>query len=450
MASDGERLAEALRLLQAGEHERALAAAQALRSSVSVGARAHMIVGMVRRGQGRHEEALAAFERAQRSAPDDYAIAFERALALQAAGALGKARESFEHAARLRTGFTAAHRGIAQCAIALGDFGHAERAYAAALAAAPDDAELPMLLAQVRLLLDRLDTAWRAYAHRPQRRAYEAHFAAQGARYEVPAPERIARKRVAILGEQGLGDQLFFLRYAAHVKRLAAEVTFVGDPRLHPLLARTGLIDELASDREAFALGDARPILLGDLPSLDAQTRSAHPASITIPPQPAVLQRMRARMEATGPRPWIGVTWRAGVPSEVMARALHKHVPLEKLFAALRESDGTFFALQRQPHAGEMHAATDAAGRVVNDFSGVNDDLEEALATVALLDRHVAVSNTNVHLAAAAGQPVDVLVPYPPEWRWGLGPATPWFPAMRVLRQAPDGDWSQALQQLAR
>jgi hypothetical protein len=133
------------------------------------------------------------------------------------------------------------------------------------------------------------------------------------------------------------------------------------------------------------------------------------------------------------------------VPGEVVARALYKEVALEPLFTALRAFEGTIFALQRQPRAGEIEAAARALGRPLHDLSGVNDDLEEALAAVALLDRHVAVSNTNVHLAAAAGRAVDVLVPYPPEWRWGLRDATPWFPAMRVLRQAADGDWSQAL-----
>jgi hypothetical protein len=54
-----------------------------------------------------------------------------------------------------------------------------------------------------------------------------------------------------------------------------------------------------------------------------------------------------------------------------------------------------------------------------------------------------------MHLAAAAGATADVLVPFPPEWRWGVAGESPWFPGFRVFRQRPDGDWSRALAELA-
>jgi hypothetical protein len=50
-----------------------------------------------------------------------------------------------------------------------------------------------------------------------------------------------------------------------------------------------------------------------------------------------------------------------------------------------------------------------------------------------------------MHLAAAAGATADVLVPYPPEWRWRRSGESPWFPGFRVHRQSPDSDWSGAL-----
>ena len=36
------------------------------------------------------------------------------------------------------------------------------------------------------------------------------------------------------------------------------------------------------------------------------------------------------------------------------------------------------------------------------------------------LDDYVGVSNFNTHLRAGLGLPMQVLVPFPPEWRWGL------------------------------
>jgi hypothetical protein len=109
------------------------------------------------------------------------------------------------------------------------------------------------------------------------------------------------------------------------------------------------------------------------------------------------------------------------------------------------------FSLQRNATRDEMDAARGALGREVHDLGAINEDLEDALAVVSLVDRHIGVSNTNMHLAAAAGTTADVLVPFPPEWRWGpAGDASPWFPGLRVFRQRGDGDWREALAALGR
>ena len=85
----------------------------------------------------------------------------------------------------------------------------------------------------------------------------------------------------------------------------------------------------------------------------------------------------------------------------------------------------------------------------MHDFSDLNDDLEGMLALLALIDDYVGVSNTNMHLRAAAGRTARVLVPQPAEWRWMAGRASsPWFPGFSIYRQSLDGSWTQALARL--
>jgi hypothetical protein len=446
LSDEARQLAQALHLLQAGNHAGALDIAQRLRDSSTSGARASMVIGIARRMEGRLDESLFALGRAATRAPDDYAVHYELGLTQQALARFGAARSSFLRAATLRRGFAAAHHGAGVVSVALADFGTAEREYGLACAAAPEDASLSQKLAQVQLLRGHLEAGWVSYARRPQRREYEAQFARQGARYDVPALERLAGRRVVILGEQGLGDNLFFLRYAPALGAVGASVEYAGDERLHALLARTGLFTQFHPEHANVKLDDAVPVLAADLPLLDATLARSHPPSLAIAPRADVLERMRERLAALGPRPWTGVTWRAGVAAET--GGLAKQVPPAALFASLRIQAGTVVSLQRAPLAGEIEVASAALGRTVHDLAAVNADLEEALALVALLDRHVAVSNTNVHLAAAAGAKVDVLVQFPPEWRWGLEGASPWFPAFRTFRQGANADWGAALQAL--
>lgn len=442
-------IAEAFRLLQSGDAESALKMARRLAESEPANVRAHMAVGIALRLLGKLDESREALERATGLDERDYAVAYEMGATLELAGS-DAALGHFERAARLRPQFVAAHRAIAAAHVARGNFERAAEAYGAALAGAPRDPELSLLLAQVELLLGRLDQGWSGYAQREHRRHYEAQFAQQGAQYRVPSLAHVAGHDVTVIGEQGLGDNLFFLRFAPALRSAGARLAFVGDERLHPLLERTALFDALHSDRSPHALGKSLPVLLADLPAVGPRNDEPYVPSLRIPPDATRVATWKRQLEAAGPRPWIGVTWRAGTPSAVLARGLSKQVPVDKLFAALAPRAGTVVSLQRHPAAGELEIASAALGRTVRDFDSVNEDLEDALALVSLLDRHVGVSNTNMHLAAAAGQTADVLVPFPPEWRWGAeGATSAWFPGFRVFRQRHDGGWDAALAALA-
>ena len=224
----------------------------------------------------------------------------------------------------------------------------------------------------------------------------------------------------------------------------------MGDERLHPLLRRTALFESLHSDRAPHALGDSLPVLLADLPTV-GPPHEPHPRSLDIPAEPARVAKWRDTLEQAGPHPWIGITWRAGLPSLAHHRGLSKNVPPAALAAAVAPLQGTVLSLQRNALPDDIALSCAALGRGIVDLAAANADLEDALALVSLLDRHVGVSNTNMHLAALSGGTADVLVPFPPEWRWGAeGGATPWFPGFRVHRQRRDGDWTQALAEIAR
>ena len=66
------------------------------------------------------------------------------------------------------------------------------------------------------------------------------------------------------------------------------------------------------------------------------------------------------------------------------------------------------------------------------------------------LDGLVSVDTGIVHLAGAMGLPTFVLLPFAPDWRWGLGvDRTPWYPSARLIRQRAPRDWLGVVEQLA-
>lgn len=300
------------------------------------------------------------------------------------------------------------------------------------------------------LTLGRWREGWEAYQWRPTRTAWRTRFP------EVSEdPRAIAAlghpARILILGEQGLGDDLFFLRFAVRLRERGHELRGSFDQRLVPILAGIpGLFDQLASSYGTAAEADLT-ILSGDLPLAAVQDLAA---PLPLPVDPARRADFEARLRGFGPPPYIGVTWRAGaLPEERKQQGIFylvKEVPPGELGASLQPLKATVCVLQRKPAAEDHQRFVAALGRPALDLSSVNDDLRDALAALSVLDDYVGVSNTNTHLrAGCAGKTARVLVHHNPEWRWELGGArSAWFPQFSVYRQSARDGWSPTLKDL--
>jgi hypothetical protein len=267
--------------------------------------------------------------------------------------------------------------------------------------------------------------------------------------YQERLPRDLAGQTLWLRKDQGLGDELFFLRFAPALKRRGAHVIYQAGAKIAALLRRPPVLgttlDEVI-DEDAPIPEAARVLSVGDLPfALGPKSETPPPLALT--PLPEASGDIAARLAALGPAPYIAVTWRAGTLEN---SGLYKASPPSALAAAVAPLPGTLLSVQRLPAEGETAAFAAAAGRPVHDLSALNDDLEAMLALMAALDDYVAVSNTNLHLRAAAGRSSRVLVPMPAEWRWlAAGDESPWFPGTRIYRQAASGAWDDAFARLS-
>lgn len=436
---------------------------------------ARRVIADLLRRHGRLEESLAHYSVLAGALPGDAAVDNGRAVALAAAGRDEEAEALLRRVIATTPNAAEAHTNLGNllgerhavaeaierfrtagtldpnCADTRANLGHVLRQagradeaieiYDQALVVEPDNLEAGFGNAVAHLTLGRFETGWAHYLVRESMRD-----APEGLTRDA-LPADLSGKHVLIVPDQGLGDEIFFLRFAAQLRARGAETTVRCDSRLVAMLVRAAIVDRVLSTAEATPDADF-VVSMGDLPHVLASDGLGPPAPFTLPPDAEALGSAADILAAAGPPPYLGVTWRAGTRGHF--RRLFKQAPIEGLARALAPVPMTVISLQRAALSGETAAFAAALGRPVHDAGALNGDLETMLALIGTLDAYVGVSNTNVHLRAATGLPSHVLVPSPPEFRWMQdGRESPWFPGSPVYRQASDGGWDGALAQLA-
>lgn len=306
-------------------------------------------------------------------------------------------------------------------------------------------------LAMSLLALGRRAEGWALHEARPTKRALPEDWRDRelGARNLADSGSR----SVLLVGEQGLGDELFFLRFAPQLASRGVKLAYWGNGKLRTILERTGLFERVQAYEEQAPAADLFAHV-GSLPWILADREgSVHPAPLALTPEPGRVDRMRQLLRHSGAPPFIGLTWHAGHAGSRFdahrMQVLCKRIAPALIGPHLAAAGGTVVVVQRNPAPEDMAALADALGQSPLDLSSVNDDLDDMLALMSVLDDYVGVSNTNMHLRAGTGHWARVLVPMPQEWRWqSEGTRSPWYPGFTVYRQAPSRSWDDALARL--
>lgn len=232
---------------------------------------------------------------------------------------------------------------------------------------------------------------------------------------------------LAVLGEQGIGDEIMFGSCIPDVQRLGIEVTIECDKRLETVFQRSFGCKTRPRDRRGeknLPLDLKRPeeafIPLGDLPGLFRGSRKSFPRVPHISTSSGALEKWAHLRGKTG------IAWR-GRRGQLNPKdfGLNNPVCLQ------------YDAWEHETQGMEVPKI---------DF---HNDIEDLLGICANLDRVITVPQTIVHLAASQGVPVEVIVP-PVEsgrvmdqlnFKYGLSGKMDWYKSVRVFQNL--NEWRQ-------
>jgi tetratricopeptide (TPR) repeat protein len=417
-------------------------------------AETHNNLGLALVQFGRHQQAVDHFRQALRIKPR-YAEAHANfGLATRQGGALEEAVFHYQQALLLNPDWAAAHYNLGLALAALGNVREAFAAQEQALCCDPNHGGAHLAKAFLLLLQGNFKEGWEEYEWRWR--------SDQIPMYQGPVPrwEGSARdtgrsatspmgQTVLLYAEQGLGDMLQFVRYVSLVKQRAARVLLACPESMIPILSTCRDIDGLLAAGTPLPAFDAQAPLLS-LPGIFGTTLDTIPDRVPyLEADAALVEHWREQLRhLTGFK--IGIAWQ-GDPKFLWDR--WRSVPLE-VFACLAWQPGSHLInLQKGP--GRLQADQLRWNIPLIDFGdrvdGTNGAFMDTAAIVKNLDLVITSDSAIAHLAGALGVPVWLALSYAPEWRWLLEREDcPWYPSMRLFRQARLGDWSEVFARIER
>ena len=236
---------------------------------------------------------------------------------------------------------------------------------------------------------------------------------------------RFEGRDVLVRCYHGLGDTLQFARYLAPLRSSVATLTLEVQPALLPLLGGLPGADRVVPFDVAHPLPpSACDIEIMELPhALRLPPEQVQPPPLPVAPEPAGAEA--------------ALCWAAGGWDR------RRSVPLERLLAAL--GPRPVASVQRGP------AAAQAISPCFVNPADNDGDIRRTAALLAAVPLVVTVDTMVAHLAGTLGRPTWLLLHAAADWRWQEGRAdSPWYPTMRLFRQAAPDDWRAPLAAIRR
>jgi tetratricopeptide (TPR) repeat protein len=388
----------------------------------------------------RLKEASDAFRQALVHDPQDRAALANLAAALQGLGRSVEALEAAAAALALDPLLAPAHAVRANALYALGRNAEAIASYDVALALDPDHPRLQVNRGYCRLELGDFERGWRDHEARSRVPG------ALGPGRPLPAPlwegQDLRGKTILLHCEQGMGDSIQFIRYAALVADRGAIVVVEAFQALERLFATAPGVDQVITRKDPLPPIDLHCPLMSLPLALGLPEPWAPEGPYLSAPADAV-ERWRGALPAAPLR--IGLCC-SGNPTQ--ANDARRSIPLAEFVQALPEGPA-YLLLHKDVREADRPALAERS-----DIAFLGDQIADFADTAALIgqmDLVVSVDTGVSHLAGALAQPVWILARAPADWRYAQHPVrTAWYPTATVYRQDEPGDWPGVLARVKR
>jgi tetratricopeptide (TPR) repeat protein len=350
----------------------------------------------------RHGEALQSYDRFLSFAPGNADGWNNRATTLQSLGRIEEALESVRRALSLDPAMAEAQLNRGFCHLLMQDFANG----------------LPLL-------------EWRKRMPEPM----EARFYSQSL---WDGTQDIGGKTLFAYIEQGLGDTIQYYRYVGLAQSRGAKVILSAPNQL------IALLNSAVPQVQLIGWGQVPPAFDFHIPlasialAVGMRVETIPAADRYLTAEPQRVARWKNRLGDHGFR--IGIAWQG---NQLIPGSEGKAFPVSALENISRLLGVRLIGLQK--NAGSEQLTQLPPGMTVEryEFDEGPDAFLDTAAIMKHCDLVITADTAPAHLAGALGVPTWVALKYVPDWRWFLGRGdSPWYPSLRLFRQAAPNDWA--------
>ena len=256
------------------------------------------------------------------------------------------------------------------------------------------------------------------------------------------------KKNLLLWGEQGLGDQILFLRFLEDIKPLVNNLYINIDKRLHPIIER--FCPEIILFNKEIHLNLDSQLSLGDLPYLFVKNNSyfLNNKNYYLSSDLNLTKKLQTNIKSKN-KFLCGVSW----TSNADQIGINKSITLEILKPVLKIENVEFVDLQYTETSIERKNFYNNNNIKIKKLETIDNfnDLNALTSLIDACDFVITISNTNAHIAGSIGKKTFLLLPKGKGrlWYWISNKGrSVWYPNIDITEQEQVGEWEPVVRKL--
>jgi len=387
----------------------------------------------------RYEEAISSFDLASALDREFIDPRNNKGLILCRLNRYSEAAKAFQMAVDIDPKLFVSHLNIGLALQLSGNFTSAMNSINQSIQLDPQNNFSKLNKSHLLLLLDRYDEAWPLYELR-----WSSTKVNDLRDFKEPlwlGADSISGKKIFIHAEQGFGDVIQCARFVPLLKSMNATVTLEVPSELHKLMSLIDGVEVITKNKSHEGYDFHCPVM--SLPyafktSINNIPTHKYLANFSVDKSSAFYKRVCQKNNLLN----VGICWSG---SDTLGDHYKRSIELE-IIKPLLELPVNFHVVQKEIKPDEE---TLLESLEVNCHDDIIHNFFDTASLIDCMDLVITIDTSVAHLSATLNKNTWVLLPYVPDWRWGVDRKDcPWYSTASLYRQTLPSSWLEPLNEI--